>query len=61
MLVWGIEKGPRMKGKRYTKEDKIRILRTADSGQAVLDVCREHNLGGQLPSLEATIRTNGSQ
>ncbi len=33
-----------MKGKRYTTEDKIRILRAADSGQAILDVCREHNL-----------------
>ena len=33
-----------MKGKRYTAEDKIRILREADSGKAVLDVCREHNI-----------------
>ena len=33
-----------MKGKRYTTEDKIRIFRAVDSGQAVLDVCREHNL-----------------
>ena len=33
-----------MKGKRYTTEDKIRILRAVDSGQAVLDVCREHNI-----------------
>ena len=33
-----------MKGKRYTTEDKIRILRAADSGQAILDVCREHNI-----------------
>jgi len=33
-----------MKGKRYTTEDKIRIFRAVDSGQAILDVCREHNL-----------------
>ena len=33
-----------MKGKWYTTEDKIRILREADSGKAVLEVCREHNI-----------------
>ena len=33
-----------MKGKRYSTEDKIRILRAVDSGQAVMDVCREHNI-----------------
>jgi transposase-like protein len=33
-----------MKGKRYTTEDKIRILREADSGKSILEVCREHNL-----------------
>ena len=33
-----------MKGKRYTTEDKIRILREADRGQSVLEVCRAHNL-----------------
>ena len=33
-----------MKGKRYTTEDKIRILREADSGKAILEVCREHNI-----------------
>src|SRR5438067_11804671 len=33
-----------MKGKRYTTEDKIRILRAADTGKSVLDVCREHNI-----------------
>ena len=33
-----------MKGKRYTTEDKIRILREADGGKAILEVCREHNL-----------------
>lgn len=33
-----------MKGKRYTTEDKIRILREADSGKSIKEVCREHNL-----------------
>ncbi len=33
-----------MKGKRYTTEDKIRILRQADAGKNILDVCREHNI-----------------
>jgi putative transposase len=33
-----------MKGKRYTAEDKIRILREVDGGKAILEVCREHNI-----------------
>ena len=34
-----------MKGKRYTTEDKIRILRDADRGQkSILDNCREANI-----------------
>jgi putative transposase len=33
-----------MKGKRYTTEEKIRILREADKGVAIREVCREHNL-----------------
>ena len=33
-----------MKGKRYSTEDKIRILRQADTGQSIGEVCREHNL-----------------
>jgi putative transposase len=33
-----------MKGKRYTTEEKIRILREADKGKAIMEVCREHNL-----------------
>ena len=33
-----------MKGKRYTTEEKIRILREADKGQAIAEVCREHNV-----------------
>ena len=33
-----------MKGKRYSTEEKIRILRQADTGQSIGEVCREHNL-----------------
>ena len=33
-----------MKGKRYTTEDKIRILRQADSGQTISEVIREANI-----------------
>ena len=33
-----------MKGKRYTTEDKIRILREADKGKAITEVCPEHNV-----------------
>jgi len=34
-----------MKGKRYTTEDKIRILREADRGEkSIQDLCREENL-----------------
>ena len=34
-----------MKGKRYTTEDKIRILREADGGErSAADLCREANI-----------------
>jgi putative transposase len=33
-----------MKGKRYTTEEKIRVLREADKGKTITEVCREHNL-----------------
>jgi putative transposase len=33
-----------MKGKKYTTEEKIRILRQADAGESIVEVCREHNL-----------------
>jgi putative transposase len=34
-----------MKGKRYTTEDKIRILREGDRGEkSIQDVCREANI-----------------
>jgi putative transposase len=34
-----------MKGKRYTTEDKIRMLREADRGEkSVVDICQEKNI-----------------
>jgi putative transposase len=34
-----------MKGKRYTTEEKIRILRAADRGEkSIQDLCREENI-----------------
>lgn len=34
-----------MKGKRYTTEDKIRILREADRGEkSIQNICREQNI-----------------
>jgi putative transposase len=33
-----------MKGKRYTTEEKIRILREADTGKSIQEVCRGHNI-----------------
>jgi putative transposase len=34
-----------MKGKRYTTEDKIRMLREADrGGKSIQDLCREENV-----------------
>jgi transposase-like protein len=33
-----------MKGKKYSVEDKIRILRQAEGGRSILEVCREANI-----------------
>ena len=34
-----------MKGKRYTTEDKIRLLREADRGEkSIQELCREENI-----------------
>jgi putative transposase len=33
-----------MKNKRFSTEDKIRILRQVDQGGSVVEVCQEHNL-----------------
>ena len=40
----GLPNPKTMKGKRYSTEDKIRILRQADAGQSIVEVCREHNI-----------------
>ena len=36
-----------MKDKRYTTEEKIRILRQADRGKSIQEVCRENNVSEQ--------------
>jgi putative transposase len=36
-----------MKGKRHTTEDKIRILRDADGGKNIVEVCKEKNISVQ--------------
>ena len=36
-----------MEGKRYTTEEKIRILREADGGRSAQEVCRERNISDQ--------------
>ena len=33
-----------MKGKRFTTEEKIRILQEADGSRSILEVCRERNI-----------------
>lgn len=33
-----------MKGKRYSTEEKIRILREADGGKPIVEVCKERNI-----------------
>ena len=33
-----------MKGKRYSEEQIIRILKEVESGKAVAEVCREHGV-----------------
>jgi putative transposase len=33
-----------MKGKRYATEEKIRILREADSGKNIIEVCKDRNI-----------------
>ena len=36
-----------MKGKKYTTEEKIRILGQADRGKSIQEVCRENNVSEQ--------------
>jgi putative transposase len=33
-----------MKGKRYSPEEKVRILRDVDAGKSIVDICREKNI-----------------
>ena len=33
-----------MKGKRFSTEEKVRILRDVDAGESIVDVCREKNI-----------------
>jgi putative transposase len=33
-----------MKGKRFSTEEKVRILREVDAGKSVVEVCREKNI-----------------
>jgi putative transposase len=45
VLVWAEERTRPMKGKRYSTEDKIRILREADRGQkSIQAICQEQNI-----------------
>ena len=36
-----------MKGKRHTTEERIRILRKAETGKSPQEVCREHGISEQ--------------
>ena len=36
-----------MKGKRYSEEQIIRILRNVEGGKAIAEVCREHGVSEQ--------------
>lgn len=33
-----------MKGKRHTTEERIRILREADGGKSIIEVCKDRNI-----------------
>ena len=33
-----------MKGKKHTTEDKIGILREADAGRSIVDICKDKNI-----------------
>ncbi len=33
-----------MKGKRFSTEEKIRILREADTGKSIMELCRDKNI-----------------
>ena len=45
MTVWGLQKGTlKMKGKRHTTAEKIRVLREADGGKSIIEVCKDRNM-----------------
>ena len=58
-----------MKGKRYTTEEKIRILRQADGEKKITDLCREHNVSEvtfhrwkkQFGQMDLSMRPSGSR
>jgi len=33
-----------MKGKRYSTEEKVRILRDVDAGKSIVEICRDKNI-----------------
>ena len=50
-----------MKKKRHTTEEIIRILRKADEGQTVEEVCREVNIrGADLLPVEEEVWADGN-
>ena len=36
-----------MKGRKYTTEEKIRMLRQVDNGKTIPEACRENNISEQ--------------
>ncbi|MDP2136940.1 MAG: transposase [Candidatus Didemnitutus sp.] len=58
-----------MKGKKHPAEDKIRILRAADGGKSIVEVCKEKNISEQtfhrwkrqFGMMEITMRPSGSR
>lgn len=42
-----IERKSEVKKKRHSVDQIMRILREADGGRSVLDICREHNISEQ--------------
>ena len=48
MLVWVPKKGnPDYERENIHNREKVRILRQADSGESILEVCREQNISEQ--------------
>ncbi len=49
-----------MKGKLYATEDKIRLLRDADGGKDIVEVCKEKNTSMVSPSSEEAVRSTAA-